>query len=322
MNDTRPSPRIVFLGTPRFAVGTLDAMVNAGMNVVAVVTAPDRPAGRGLALRSSEVKLRALELGLPILQPERLKDPVFLEQLHSFQADIQVVVAFRMLPEVVWNAPQLGTINLHASLLPQYRGAAPINWAIINGENETGVTTFRLQHAIDTGDLLLQERMTIGADETAGELHDRMMIQGAALMVRTLEGIFNGTIAGHAQEVTGVLRHAPKLTTAAARIDTGKTCGAVHDLVRGLSPHPAAWCMWSMPGRPAHVMKIYRTRRCDRTEVAAQGSVLVIDDGLYLRCSDGWLELLELQPEGRRRMGAAELVNGMRTKKGISVLAP
>ncbi|MEZ4756492.1 MAG: methionyl-tRNA formyltransferase [Flavobacteriales bacterium] len=320
MNDTHTAHRIVFLGTPRFAVGTLDALAHAGMNVVAVVTAPDRPAGRGLALRSPEVKVRALELGIPILQPERLKDPMFLEQLNGFQADVQVVVAFRMLPEVVWNAPPLGTINLHASLLPQYRGAAPINWAIINGEKETGITTFRLQHAIDTGDLLLQERMIIGENETAGELHDRMMTRGAELMVRTLEGVLNGTISGHAQEVTTPLKHAPKLTTAMACIDPRKECSSVHDLVRGLSPHPAAWCKWSMPGRDVQIMKVYRTRRTVLADKAEPGSVRVVDNGLLLRCADGWLELLELQPEGRKRMSGVELVRGMRSRENINVL--
>lgn len=310
-------PRIVFLGTPGFAVGTLNALVEAGMNVVAVVTAPDRPAGRGLALRSSEVKARALELGLPILQPEKLKDPSFLDVLASYRADVQVVVAFRMLPEVVWNAPPLGTINLHASLLPNYRGAAPINWAIINGEPESGVTTFRLQHAIDTGDILLQERMTIGPDETAGELHDRMMNRGAALMVRTLQGLFTGTLHARPQVAGAHARHAPKLSTATGHIDPLHTCQATHDLIRGLSPHPAAWCRWVLPGKAPSVLKVFRSRRTTAVDEAVPGAVRVVQDRLELRCADGWLELLEVQPEGRKRMSAADLVRGLQERAGI-----
>ncbi len=317
---TRPHPqRIVFLGTPRFAACTLDALVDAGMNVVGVVTAPDRPAGRGLALKSSEVKLRALELGIPVLQPERLKDPAFLEQLRALKADIQVVVAFRMLPEAVWNAPPMGTINLHASLLPHYRGAAPINWAIIRGESESGITTFKLQHAIDTGDLLLQERIPIGPEETAGELHDRMMRQGAALMVRTLEGIFNGTLVARPQVEGAVMHSAPKLSTAMGRLDPRMTCASVHDLVRGMSPHPGAWCMWSSTDRPASLMKVYRTRRSALKDPAPEGTVRISGADLFMRCMDGWIELLEVQPEGRRRMSASEFVRGTHNKEGVRV---
>lgn len=312
-------PRIVFLGTPRFALGTLDALMAAGMHVVAVVTAPDRPAGRGLSLRCSEVKERALELGLPILQPVKLKDPDFLQELATYQADVQVVVAFRMLPEVVWSAPALGTINLHASLLPDYRGAAPINWAIINGELQSGVTTFRLQHAIDTGDILLQERMDIGADETAGELHDRMMTQGAALMVRTLEGLFAGALESRPQVDGSRTHHAPKLTTATGLIDPQRSCQAIHDLIRGLSPYPGAWCHWVIPGKAPSVLKVFRSRRTTNTDEATPGDVRIVQDSMELRCADGWLELLEVQPEGRKRMSAAECVRGMQRREGIQV---
>jgi methionyl-tRNA formyltransferase len=315
---SRPQ-RIVFLGTPRFAATTLDALVEAGMNVVGVVTAPDRPAGRGLALKSPEVKLRALELGIPVLQPANLKDPEFLERLHALKADVQVVVAFRMLPEAVWNAPPLGTINLHASLLPHYRGAAPINWAIIDGATESGITTFRLQHAIDTGDLLLQERIPIGPEETAGELHDRMMRQGARLMVRTLEGIFNGTLVAQPQGEHPAMRNAPKLSTAMGRMDPRMTCARMHDLVRGLSPHPGAWCMWSSNGRPAMLMKVYRTRVSDMQLAAPEGTVRMDGSALLLRCKDGWIELLEVQPEGRRRMTASEFMRGTQARDGIHV---
>jgi methionyl-tRNA formyltransferase len=313
------APRIVFLGTPRFAVGTLNALVTAGLNVVAVVTAPDRPAGRGLSLRCSEVKERALELGLPILQPEKLKDPDFLRELADLRADVQVVVAFRMLPEVVWNAPALGTINLHASLLPDYRGAAPINWAIINGERTSGVTTFRLQHAIDTGDILLQERMDISPDETAGELHDRMMVLGAALMVRTLQGLFAGTLQARPQEEAVRTHHAPKLSTATGLIDPLRSAQATHDLIRGLSPYPGAWCQWVIPGKAPSVLKVFRSRRASITDPAAPGTFRITQDRLELRCADGWLELVEVQPEGRKRMNAADLVRGIQVREGILV---
>ena len=214
--------RIVFLGTPEFAVASLDALLNAKMDVVGVVTAPDKPAGRGLNLTESAVKKFASEKGLKILQPEKLKNPEFLDQLKSLNADLQVVVAFRMLPEVVWNMPPLGTINLHASLLPNYRGAAPINWAIINGEKETGVTTFKLQHAIDTGNILMQEKISIGEDETAGELHDRMMKIGADLLVKTVQGLEAGTLKEIPQSYISdeILPHGPKIFTETARIGT------------------------------------------------------------------------------------------------------
>ena len=308
------------MGTPTFAVGTLNALVDAGMNVVAVVTAPDRPAGRGLAVRMSAVKERALQLGLPVLQPERLKDPTFLQELDRIDAQVNVVVAFRMLPEVVWSRPRYGTINLHASLLPQYRGAAPINWAIIHGERESGVTTFRIQHAIDTGDLLMQETLSIGPDETAGELHDRMMVVGAALMVNTLKGMFDGSLKARPQVVNGTLREAPKLSPATGRIDTTARVQEVHDLVRGLSPHPAAWCTWKPPQRDPIHMKVFRSRPSADIGHADQGSIRIVGDRVHLRCADGWLELLELQPEGRKRMTAAEFVRGLQVHEGIVVL--
>jgi methionyl-tRNA formyltransferase len=315
------APPIILMGTPTFAVGTLNALVEAGMNVVAVVTAPDRPAGRGLSLRMSAVKERALELGLPVLQPERLKDPAFLEQLDHYHAVVNVVVAFRMLPEVVWARPALGTINLHASLLPQYRGAAPINWAIMNGERTSGVTTFRIQQAIDTGDLLLQERMDIGPEETAGELHDRMMHVGAALMVRTLQGLFSGTLTAHPQVVEGTIHEAPKLNASTGHIDPQRSAIWVHDRVRGLSPYPSAWCSWKPAERAALQMKVYRTRVVDVTSTAEAGTVRIEGDRILLRCAEGWLELLELQPEGRKRMSAAEFVRGLQVRTGIRILS-
>src|SRR5689334_22847646 len=212
--------RIVFMGTPEFAVASLDALVNAGCTVVGVITAPDKPAGRGMKLQESAVKKYAIQKGLKVLQPEKLKNAQFLEELHSLHADLQIVVAFRMLPEVVWNNPPLGTVNVHASLLPQYRGAAPINWAIINGERETGVTTFKLQQEIDTGAILLQEKISIGETETAGELHDQMKVVGAHLLVRTIHELGSGTLKEIPQtNISTSVKHAPKITTETCRID-------------------------------------------------------------------------------------------------------
>ena len=243
-------PRIIFMGTPEFAVASLDALVRAGFNVVAVVTGPDKPAGRGMKLQESAVKKYAIEKGLNILQPEKLKNQQFLENLRSLNADIQVVVAFRMLPEVVWNMPPMGTINVHGSLLPQYRGAAPINWAVINGEKETGVTTFKLKHEIDTGDILLQERIPIGENETAGELHDRMKEIGADVLVKTIKGLKDDGLKETPQSsihdsrfAVDDLRHAPKIFTETCKINFTKTTAEVHNLIRGLSPFPGAFTM-------------------------------------------------------------------------------
>src|SRR6202012_5212315 len=224
-----------------FAVASLDALIKAGCDVVAVVTAPDKPAGRGQKLNESAVKQYALENGLTILQPEKLKNPEFLEELKALKADLQIVVAFRMLPELVWDMPPMGTINLHGSLLPQYRGAAPINWAVINGEKETGVTTFKLQHDIDTGNILLQDRFPIGESETAGEVHDRMKEIGARLLVRTIEGLAAGTLRDTPQEKPTGLKHAPKIFTGTGQIDWNKSTMEIFNLIRGLSPFPAAF---------------------------------------------------------------------------------
>src|SRR6201991_2671165 len=222
------SPRIIFMGTPEFAVASLDAILNAGYNVVAVLTAPDKPAGRGMQLTESAVKKYAREKDLSILQPEKLKNPEFLEALRSLKADLQIVVAFRMLPEVVWNMPPMGSVNLHGSLLPQYRGAAPINWAVINGEKETGVTTFKLKHEIDTGDILLQESFPISETDNAGDVHDRMKELGATVLVKTVKGLADGTINEVSQLSTfnsqpSTLKHAPKIFTETCQIDWNKT---------------------------------------------------------------------------------------------------
>lgn len=311
------SLRVLFMGTPDFAVASLIALIDNGIDVVGVVTAPDRPAGRGRQLRASPVKLRALEVGLPVLQPERLKDPAFHNELDALDASLYVVVAFRMLPEIVWTRPSLGTINLHASLLPDFRGAAPINWAVINGATKSGVTTFLISHAIDTGDILLQRELEIGADETAGELHDRMMELGAGLVVETVRGLAQGTLPPRAQDATKALNAAPKIDSATCHIDFERSAQQVHDLVRGMSPFPGAWCMWNeQDGRSTH-FKILRTRMTGQPSKEAAGTVRIDYGKLLVACADEWLEALEVQPEGKRRMDAKDLLRGMRTNGTI-----
>ncbi len=313
--------RIIFMGTPEFAVATLDALVRAGIDVAAVITAPDRPAGRGKQLKASAVKLRALELGLRILQPEKLKDPAFHAELDALNASLYVVVAFRMLPELVWNRPALGTVNLHGSLLPAYRGAAPINWAIINGEERTGVTTFKLQHQIDTGDILLKEELGIDPEETAGELHDRMMVIGADLMVRTVKGLFAATLLTEPQQWQHAAPPplAPKIDTETCHIDPTKTVAAVHDLIRGMSPFPGAWCRLFTEAGPMH-FKILRSRKAPQMSTTAEPGTMLLQEGrIHLACSNGWLEALEVQPEGKRRMGASEFVRGSRLPAEVSL---
>jgi methionyl-tRNA formyltransferase len=304
------SPRIIFMGTPEFAVASLNALVEAGFNLVAVITAPDKPAGRGLQMQQSAVKKYAVEKNIPVLQPEKLKNPDFLEELRGFKADLQVVVAFRMLPEVVWNMPSMGTINVHGSLLPQYRGAAPINWAVINGETETGVTTFKLKHEIDTGDVLMQSSLEIGSNETAGEVHDRMKELGASVLVQTVEGLINGTLQPVPQkDWNETPTHAPKIFTDTCRIDFHKTAAEVHNLVRGLSPFPGAFTQ--LDGK---MLKVYRTLlAADSPATLVAGSWYT--DGkqrLSLCCSNGWVDLLELQLEGKKRMITEDFLRGYR----------
>ena len=304
--------KIVFLGTPEFAVASLDALLNANMNVVGVVTAPDKPAGRGLKITESAVKKFAVEKGLKILQPEKLKNTEFLEELKSLNADVQVVVAFRMLPEAVWNMPPLGTINLHASLLPNYRGAAPINWAIINGEKETGVTTFKLQHEIDTGNILLQEKISIGEEDTAGELHDTMKDIGGNLLVKTIQGLQDGTLKEISQQSLqsdeSRFRHAPKIFTETANIDWSKSVDDIHNLIRGLSPYPGAFTDFN-----GKMMKIFRSTREITTPTIKTGE-FETDKKAYLKfaASDGYISVQELQLEGKKRMRVEEFLRGMR----------
>jgi len=302
--------RIVFFGTPDFAVASLNALVSAGANVVAVVTAPDRSSGRGLQLQSSAVKVYAVAHNIPVMQPEKLKDPGFVESLRLLEADLQVVVAFRMLPEVVWNMPAMGTVNVHASLLPQYRGAAPINWALMNGEQETGVTTFRLKHEIDTGDILLQSKTAISEDDDAGSLHDRLMTMGAALLVETVKGLAEDTIREQAQDRldAGKLKHAPKIFKDDMRIDWTKSVHAIRNHIRGLCPYPAAFS--TLAGKQ---VKIFRCH-AELSEIDTEAGTFETDHRSFLRFAgqDGWIYIDELQQEGKKRMGVEEFLRGFR----------
>lgn len=343
---SQSSLRIVFMGTPEFAVASLDALVQAGYQVVGVVTAPDKPAGRGMKLTESAVKKYAVEKGIPVLQPDKLRAPEFLEALKALHADLQVVVAFRMLPEMVWNMPPMGTINVHGSLLPQYRGAAPINWAVINGEKETGVTTFKLKHEIDTGNILLQESFPIGEDETAGDVHDRMKDIGAQLLVKTIQQLEAETLTEKEQESEmqnakssmpdaeslmentehsalstqhsafsiqhSTLKHAPKIFTETCKIDFSKSVEEVHNLIRGLSPFPGAFTHLN-----EKMFKIYRSKKesiasFNDNELAA--GTYQTDGKTFLKfaCNNGFIHVLELQLEGKKRMTIEEFLRGYR----------
>ncbi len=305
--------RIVFMGTPEFAVATLDKIVQAGCSIVGVVTAPDKAAGRGMQLQQSAVKQYAIEQGLFVLQPEKLKNPEFLEQLKNLHADLQIVVAFRMLPELVWNMPPMGTVNLHGSLLPQYRGAAPINWAIINGEKTTGVTTFKLQHEIDTGDILLTTSIPIGEQETAGELHDKMKEIGAELLLQTVKGLAEGSLKESPQIEMGKyqlkeLKNAPKIFSASCQIDWNKSITEIYNLIRGLSPYPAAFSF--LQGKK---VKIYKSKKIDTTPTIASGE-WITDKKTFLHFAgtDGYLAIQELQLEGKKKMSITDFLRGYR----------
>ena len=350
MNDTKKEPvahridNLVFMGTPEFAVASLDALVKAGYNIAGVITAPDKPAGRGMKLTESAVKKYAVEKGLHVLQPEKLKNPLFIEELKALKADIQVVVAFRMLPEIVWNMPPMGTINLHGSLLPQYRGAAPINWAVINGEKQTGVTTFKLQHEIDTGNILLQESFAIGEDETAGEVHDKMKEIGAALLVKTVKGLEDGSLkekpqssivsrqssvsntaadthdsrlttpysplTTHDSPLTthDFLRHAPKIFTETCKIDWNKPVDDVYNLIRGLSPFPGAFTFLK-----DKMLKIYTAEKEITVPSVSQGAFST-DNKTYLKfaATGGYIHVKEMQLEGKKKMMIDEFLRGYR----------
>lgn len=302
--------RIVFMGTPEFAVPSLNILVENGYQVVGVITAPDKPAGRGQQLQESAVKKFAKEKGLHILQPEKLKNADFLDELKNLRADLHIVVAFRMLPEVVWQMPNKGTFNLHSSLLPQYRGAAPINWAIINGEKEIGVSTFFLQHEIDTGNILFQEKTTIHDDETAGELHDRLMIIGAELVLKTVKSIEKSNYTEQAQDTIDpkTIKHAPKIFKDDCIIDWENTTEKVHNFIRGLSPYPTAFCLFR-----EQTLKIYRTK-IEKSKPKEKAGTFVSDGKTYLKvaCQDGYIHLLELQLQGKKRLKTEEFLRGFR----------
>jgi methionyl-tRNA formyltransferase len=309
--------RIVFMGTPPFAVASLDALVKAGFSIVSVVTAPDKPAGRGLQLQQSAVKKYALENNLPVLQPTKLKDPEFVEALKVLDARLFVVVAFRMLPEIVWDMPPMGTINVHGSLLPSYRGAAPINWAVINGEKETGVTTFKLKAAIDTGNILLQDKLPISESDNAGTIHDKMMVLGANLLVTTLTGLINNTLVEKDQEAIisedpSLLKHAPKIFTETCTIDWVQDATSIYNLIRGLSPFPGA-----LTKLDDKILKIFESSKEICSHANKIGSVST-DSKTYLKfaCTDGYIHVLDLQLESKKRMKVADFLRGYKINTG------
>lgn len=304
-------PKVIFFGTPDFAVESLDAILNASIPVLAVVTTPDKPAGRGRKIQTSAIKDFAVEKNLPILQPENLKDTDFLKELNSYDADLFIVVAFRMLPEVVWNMPPLGTINAHASLLPKYRGAAPIHWAIINGETETGVTTFQLRQEIDTGPLLLQEKIKISKEDTLETLYNKLKIVAGTILVKTINGIANNSISSKEQEWTKDLPLAPKVDRNTGKIDWNKKSEEIYNLIRGLNPFPTATCDFE-----GEVMKVFKSSFSLDKEKNFEIGSMDTDKKSYIRfrTRDGWLNILEAQLAGKRRMDIKDLLRGYRWK--------
>lgn len=305
--------RIIYLGTPDFAVAPLDTLVHNDCNIVAVITAPDKPSGRGLQMNEPAVKKFAVAHNIPVLQPTNLKDPAFLEDVRSYNADLQIVVAFRMMPEALWNMPRLGTFNLHASLLPQYRGAAPINHAVINGEKETGVTTFFLKHIIDTGDIIFREKVAIGPNETAGELHDKLMHVGAALVLKTVQAIEANNVQPIPQDdiPESKLKSAPKIFRDFCRVNWLLTAEQVHNHIRGLSPYPAAYSVLKNTDGKEQEVKLLRTAVSTQPHNKAIGTV-ESDNKSYLRVylAGGSIDILELQPATKRRMKISEFLAG------------
>lgn len=303
----RKEMRVVFIGTPDFSVPALAKLVEAGYNVVGVITAPDRKSGRGMKLQQSAVKKFAAEAGIPVLQPTNLKNEDFLQELRELKADIQIVIAFRMMPESVWNMPPLGTINLHASLLPDYRGAAPINWAIINGEKNTGLTTFKLKHEIDTGNILLQQEMHITDGMTAGQLHDKMMVEGADLVLQTIDGIRKNSLEEKPQVQREKPKHAPKIYKTTCKIDWDNNGQKIINLIRGLSPYPTARTQFE-----DKILKVYAATFINENHERYPGS-LDTDGKTYIRffCRDGLVNLTDVQLEGKRRMPVEDLLRGL-----------
>lgn len=320
---TKEDLRIIFMGTPEFAVASLQALVQGGYHVVAVVTQPDKPVGRHQqTLQASEVKKYALSQNLPVLQPAKLKDPEFLAQLADYKADLQVVVAFRMLPEVVWSMPRFGTINVHAALLPQYRGAAPINWAIINGETKTGVTTFFLDHNIDTGHIIMQKQLPIPEDADVEYVYDKLMVLEAEICLDTIDQLLanNGKIAATPQEQfvrsEHNLRPAPKIFKETCEINWNQSARDIYNFVRGLSPYPAAWTTWNFskddPTSKQVMIKIYKTQPTGEATTEKPGSINTDQRRIYVATTTEWLEITELQMAGKKRMNAKDFLNGWR----------
>jgi methionyl-tRNA formyltransferase len=299
--------KIIFMGTPEFAVPSLEVLLQNQYTVAAVITAPDKPSGRGLKLTPSPVKELALKYNIPVLQPLNLKSPEFIEELKSYQANLQIVVAFRMLPEAVWNMPQIGTFNLHASLLPQYRGAAPINWAIINGETETGLTTFFLKHEIDTGNIIFQEPEPVYEHDNAGSLYERLMHKGASLVLKTVQAIATGDFPQIPQQTATTIKQAPKIFKETSQINWNQPTKKIYDFVRGLSPYPTAWTV--LNGKTYKIYAVSSVTREAGLEVP--GSIFTDGKGyIYIKAQDGWIAIEELQPEGKKRMKTEEFLRG------------
>jgi len=310
MITTNKSPRIIFMGTPDFAVGILDKLIQEEKNIVAVITAVDKPAGRGRKIHESAVKKYALNNCIPILQPKNLKNDAFLEELASYQADLQIVVAFRMLPKLVWNMPKLGTFNLHASLLPDYRGAAPINWAIINGEKESGVTTFFIDDQIDTGNIIFQETVSILENDSAGDLHDKLMGIGAELVVKTINALEKNTLKTISQKEMADNKPAPKIYPETCKIDWTKDLDTIYNHIRGLSPYPTAWTTLIVQEKSLK-FKIYTALKEKNAHTLANGTILSTKKSLKVAVKNGFIILKEVQLAGKRKMAIQDLLNGL-----------
>ncbi len=309
--------RIIFMGTPEFAAHSLKVLHNSGANVVAVVTAPDKPAGRGQKLQSSAVKILADELNIPVLQPEKLRDEEFLDTLKSYNADLQIVVAFRMLPEVVWNMPPKGTFNLHASLLPQYRGAAPINWAVINGEKESGVTTFFLNHEIDTGNIIMSEKISIEEDDSAGSVHDKLMVVGAELIEKTVKSIERGTVNPVPQVFDGELKPAPKIFKDDCKINWNESSEVINNFVRGMSPYPTAWTE-ILNDNSKNSMKVFKTKVVDSDLKLQPGEVFIEKkEKFFVGTKCGVISIEELQLAGKKRMKIEDFLKGFQYSENL-----
>lgn len=310
--------RIVFMGTPDFAVSILDSLHQNGHNIVGVITAPDKPAGRGRKLNESAVKKYALEKGLYIMQPTNLKSQDFIAELKSLNANLQIVVAFRMLPKVVWDMPTYGTFNLHASLLPNYRGAAPINWAIINGESRTGVTTFFIDDKIDTGAIILNAETTIDSHETAGELHDRLMALGSTLVLETVNKITEGDVTTYKQENPSNIKTAYKIHRDTCKVDWSDCLDNIYNKIRGLSPYPAAWTILNTEEQSLEI-KIFKTKKHEEEHGFSIGSVIATKKQMKVAVQDGFIELLEIKPQGKKKMNVQSFLNGFKVSKDANV---